>query len=506
MNAPTHPATRCASGPAAAHTSDVSPLPPAAWPTHATLRAVAHRLVDAICDAQDAVSYAPPLRTIPDRERATLQTRGIPDTGRDPLEAATELLRIVETGAARANHPRAFAFIPGPHSAVSWLGDLVTSGLNPHAGSWLQSSGAAAIELEVLRWLAARFGLPATTAGVFTSGGSLANLTALQVARDRRLAQRDRAQAVAYCSDQCHSSVAKALGVLGFAPEQLRRLPVDAAFRLDPAALARAVDADRAAGRHPWVVVANAGSTNTGSIDPLDAIADIASTRGLWLHADGAYGAAAALVPARRAAFAGLARVDSLTFDPHKWAFQTYGCACVLVRDGADLTRTFHTRPEYLRDTDTTDHAPNFWDRGIELTRPARALRFWLTLQTLGADGLARAIAHGIALGEAAAAALARTPYVECLSGPQLGIVCFRFVPPGVDDAAALDALQSRVARAVTDDGTAFVLTTVLRGQVCLRLCAISPQAGAGDVETTIARLARYAGVSPVSPVSMRST
>jgi glutamate/tyrosine decarboxylase-like PLP-dependent enzyme len=494
-----------------AHLRTGSPgaLAPDTWPTHATLRATAHRLVDAICDAQMAVADAPPVRTLTDATRSRLSDLGVPAHGRDPDTVAAELLDLVQGGMARANHPRAFAFIPGPHSALSWLGDLITTGMNPHAGSWLQSSAPAAIELEVLHWLAERFGLPATAGGLFASGGSMANLTALHVARDVRLAPEQRARAVAYCSDQCHSSVAKGLRVLGFLPHQLRRLPSDAAWRLDPDALCAVIAADRAAGLHPWLIVANAGSTNTGSIDPLSVIADIAESEGLWLHADGAYGAAAALVPARRALFAGLERVDSVSFDPHKWAFQSYGCACVVLRDGGLLRRVFHTRPEYLRDTDTDDAHPNFWDAGIELTRPARAIRFWLTLQALGADGLAQAIDHGIALGEAADAALRRTPHVERLSGPQLGIVCFRFVPPGWVDAAALDALQARVARAITDAGFAFVLTTVLGGRVCLRLCAISPLASADDVEATVSRLAVYAAQgadAPVSPVSMRST
>jgi glutamate/tyrosine decarboxylase-like PLP-dependent enzyme len=468
---------------------------PAAWLDHGDLRATAHRLVDAICDAQAGIAAQPPLRTLDAPRRALLREVGFPRRGRDVDAAADLLLDTIRAGMARANHPRFFAFIPGPQSAVAWLGDLITGGLNPHAGSWMQSSGPAAIELDVLRWLAGQFGLPPSARGVFTSGGSIANLTALHAARDLRLAPEDRGRAVAYFSDQCHSSCAKGLRVLGLLPQQLRVLPSDAHFRLDAAALRQAIAADRAAGRVPWLVVANAGSTNTGSVDPLAALADLAAAEGLWLHADGAYGAAAALVPGRRALLDGLDRVDSVSFDPHKWAFQSYGCGCVLLRDGAGLTRVFHTRPEYLRDTDTDDAeaAPNFWDCGIELTRPARALRFWLTLQALGTDGLAASIEHGFRLGEVAHAALACRPDVEIVSGPQLGIVCFRFVPAGLHDADALDALQDRVSRALTASGHAVVLTTRLRGRTCLRLCAISPEATVDDVEGTVHRLAALA-------------
>ena len=268
------------------------------------------------------------------------------------------------------DHPRFYGFIPSPASPLSFVGDMLTTGFNAHSGSWMQSSGPAAIEQGLIAWLAQRAGLPDSAGGLFVSGGSMANLTGLMLARDRMLPLEDRRRGVIYLSSQTHSSIAKGLGVLGFLPDQICKIGVDPERRLDVAALAEAITADQAIGRLPFAVVASCGTTNTGSIDDLHAVADLAARERLWLHVDGAYGASVALSGHHRSLIDGLGRADSLSWDAHKWLFQTYGCGMVLVRDRTHLPESFATSAEYLQDATAGDDTPNFWDYGIELPAP----------------------------------------------------------------------------------------------------------------------------------------
>ncbi len=422
---------------------------------------------------------------------AALRNMGVPAAGRPLPEVVDQLLNGINPWRAKMDHPRFFAFIPGPASPLSALGDLAIGMHNVHGGSWLQSSGPSAVESGLIAWLASRAGLPASAGGLFVSGGSMANLTALTVARDQKLAQQERHAGVAYVSEQTHSSVAKGLKIIGFLPEQVRRVRTDAAFRMDVDALASAIAADRAAGLKPFVVVASAGTTNTGSVDPLRAIRALCDAHGLWMHVDGAYGASAALSPAHRHLLDGMGEADSLSWDAHKWLFQTYGCGMVLLRDGAHLAQSFHTRPEYLRDAHTEADQVNYWDLGSELTRPMRAMKLWLTLQVLGSDAMGDAIAHGCQLAQWAEEALREQPCWEIASPAQLAIVNFRMVQPGLSPEAT-DALNRAISRRALEDGFATVLTTQLNGRTVLRICAIHPDATQADMRETVGRLAAY--------------
>jgi glutamate/tyrosine decarboxylase-like PLP-dependent enzyme len=315
----------------------------------------------------------------------------------------------------------------------------------------------------------------------------MANLTALAVARRVRLAD-GVAGAVCYASDQTHSSVDRALRLLGFGPEQVRRLPSDEAFRLPVAALRRAVEEDHAAGRRPFCVIASAGTTNTGAVDPLPELADLCEAGGLWLHVDGAYGAAAALAPAGRARLGGLGRAHSVALDPHKWLFQPYDTGCVLVREARWLPETFRILPEYLQDIQGGAGEVNFCDLGLELTRRFRALRLWMSLQVFGVDAFRAAVTRGLALAERAEALLRERPGWEVVTPAQLGVVTFRRAPAGVEPAAA-DRLVEHLVQAVIGDGFAMLSSTAL----VLRLCTINPRTTATDLEATIERLEQLA-------------
>ena len=305
----------------------------------------------------------------------------------------------------RADHPRYFAFIPSCQTFPGAVGDFIASALNVYAGSWMEAAGPGQVELTVLDWFKDWLGYPSSASGLLLSGGSAANMTALACARETLLGpMNDRA--VAYVSDQAHSSLARAARLLGFRPDQLRVLPADADLRLSAATLAEAIAFDVAEGRAPLFVSVSAGATNTGTIDPLDELADVCREHGVWLHVDAAYGGFAALTTRGREALRGIERADSIALDPHKWLYQPIECGALLVRQGAQLRRAFEIVPDYLKDAEVAEGEVNFSDLGLQLTRGWRALKIWLSIQTLGLDafrardrsvarpGVARRAAH----------------------------------------------------------------------------------------------------------------
>ena len=269
------------------------------------------------------------------------------ELGTDPLALLDIAERDIFSAPLRTDHPRFYAFVPSPTNFVSVLADLLTSAHNVFAGHWLASSTASQIEITVIDWLRELCGLPVTGGGILVSGGSMANLSAIATARDVKLGGPNE-RAVLYCSDQTHSSLFKGLRILGFTRDQRRSIPTDSHFRLRMDALNVMIADDRAAGRVPFCVVANGGTTNTGAIDPLNEIADLCAREQLWMHVDGAYGAAAVLTERGRTALAGIERADSITLDPHKWLFQPYELGCLLVRDTNTLRATFAVNDDDL--------------------------------------------------------------------------------------------------------------------------------------------------------------
>jgi aromatic-L-amino-acid/L-tryptophan decarboxylase len=303
----------------------------------------------------------------------------------------------------------------------------------------------------------------------------------------------DMAGAVIYCSDQTHSSVERGLAVLGFGPQQLRKLPSDGAFRLDVAALRKAVSQDIDSGLRPFCVVANAGTTNTGAIDSLPELGEFCRTNRLWLHVDGAYGAAAAFSERGRALLAGVEQADTIAIDPHKWLFQPYEIGCTLVRDASWLPQSFHILPEYLADIEREAGEVNFCDRGVQLTRMFRALKFWLSVKRFGRAAFAAAIEHGFEMAEYTEQCVCELSGWEVISPAQMGVIVFRYARADDLDTDAVDRLHHRIVDAVIEDGFAMVATTVLRGQTALRMCTINPRTTKQDIRETIARLDRYA-------------
>jgi len=451
------------------------------------MRALGYRVIDMLIEHWEELPQKPATRKA---SRATMEARlreSLPEHGANALEILDQLERDVFSHIMHLDHPRFFAFVPSPSNFVGVMADALASGFNVFAGTWLEASGPAQIELVAVDWLRRACGLPDSAGGLFVSGGSMANITALAVARHIRLNDRIEG-AMVYCSDQTHSSIERGLRILGFQNNQLRKVPSDSDFRLDASALQHAVEADRAAGQVPFSVVANAGTTNTGAIDPLPELADFCQQHGLWLHVDGAYGAAAVLCGRGQALLEGLASADSLSLDPHKWLFQPYEIGCVLVRDERWLKETFHILPEYLEDIVGREGEVNFCDRGIQLTRGFRALKLWMSLKIFGRLGFQSALDRGFELAELAEAVVRELSNWQVVSHAQMGIVTFRCAP---DDMTAeeLNRLNRELVGEMIADGFAMISSTILRGQTVLRMCTINPRTTEADIRETIKRL-----------------
>jgi glutamate/tyrosine decarboxylase-like PLP-dependent enzyme len=454
------------------------------------MRAFGYRVIDRIVDHFVSLPDKPVTRMA---SRSDLEGRlrePLPERGTDVDRVLDQLERDVWSKMMHLDHPRFFAFVPSPSNFVSAMADALVAGLNPFAGTWLEASGPAQIELVAVDWLRQLTGFPEAAGGHFVTGGSAANLTALAVARRVNLDDQSE-RAVVYFSDQTHSSIERALKLLGFSRAQMHKLPADGQFRLPVDELQRAIRNDRAAGKRPFCVVANAGTTNTGAVDPLPLLAELCAREGLWLHVDGAYGAAAVLSQEGRKRLAGLELADSLSIDPHKWLFQPYEIGCVLVRDARFLKQTFHLLPEYLEDTSRAEDEVNFYERGLQLTRCFRALKMWLSLKVFGAAAFRAAVDRGISLAELAEQALRQSSCWEIVSPAQLGIVAFRFVSEGMSDDA-INTLNLRLIEKCLQDGFALVSSTILNGRTVLRLCIINPRTTDEDVIDTIQRLEQY--------------
>jgi glutamate/tyrosine decarboxylase-like PLP-dependent enzyme len=454
------------------------------------MRKLGYRIVDLLVERSTTLKDLPATGWGSRDRLEALFREPPPEQPRDPGEVLDRLERDLFAYFMPISHPRFFAFVPGPSNMVGALAEALASGLNPFLGTWFAGSGPAEMELVTVDWLRELCGLPAEAGGLFVSGGSMANLTALCAARHVRLESRgeDPARAVVYFSDQTHSAVERAVLVLGFRPDQIRKLPAGDDLRLPLAALAREIAADRAAGRIPFCVVANAGTTNTGAVDPLPALADLCRREDLWFHADGAYGAAAVLCERGRRALAGLERVDSLSLDPHKWLFQPIEIGCVLLRDRRQLHDTFTIHPEYLRDVHSDREAVNFCDYGVQLTRGFRALKLWMSIQVFGLEAFRKAVDRGFDLAEQAEAILRESPCWEVTTPAQMGMVSFRYT--GRTDVD-LDAVQDRIVEGLRADGFAVVTSTRLRGRTALRLCTINPRTTDEDLRATIELMAR---------------
>lgn len=404
--------------------------------------------------------------------RDELIAQGIPEQPADLGHVMDLVVREVDGPGLQAASGGHMGYIAGGGIYAGALGDYIAAVTNRYAGVHYAGPGAVHLENLLLRWLSDLIGLPKGALGTLTSGGSIATLVAVVAARDARgVRARNMERSVIYATEQAHHCVRKAIAIAGLAEAPLRSVPMDARYRMDAGALERLVAEDRANGLEPFLLVATAGTTDTGAMDPLDALADVAEREELWFHVDAAYGGAFLLVEEMRAGFAGIERADSVVIDPHKGLFLPYGTGAVLVRDPAHLAASHGLRGAYLQDaTDALDE-PSPADLSPELTRHFRGLRMWLPLQV---HGLAR---YRAALEEKRLLALLFYERVQALGfevgpEPDLSVAMFRWVPEGADDAQA-NAFNQRLLGTILDDGRVFLSSTTVDGVFWIRVAVL---------------------------------
>lgn len=368
--------------------------------------------------------------------------------------------------------PGYLAYIPGGGVFHSALADFIAKSVNRYVGYWYMAPAIVQIEWTVIRWFCEIVGYGPETGGVLTSGGSMASLTALIAARTTRLPE-DFRNGVVYVTSQTHYSIAKAVLLAGFPARCLRTIDVDATFRMDAGALRAAVAADRAAGLTPFMVVGSAGTTNTGAVDPLDDLADVADREGMWLHVDGAYGAFFVLTETGRKALRGIERADSITLDPHKALCMPYGTGALLVRDMASLKDTFGARAEYLPPMNDVEGEVDFCGLSPELSRDWRGLRLWLPLKMHGLGPFRENLEEKLVLAREAEQALRAIPHVEMVASPQLTVLAFRLNPHDRSEEA-LDALNHQLLEGITRRQRILLSPTRLDGRFALRVALLS--------------------------------
>ncbi|MYD10581.1 MAG: aminotransferase class I/II-fold pyridoxal phosphate-dependent enzyme [Chloroflexi bacterium] len=460
------------------------------------MREMGYRIIDMLVDYTGAQSQFPVTRALDHATFEEILQEPLPENGSDWRDVLEQFERQVLTTIDHLDHPRFFAYIPSPSNFVGAMADTLASGYNIFNALYPLGTGAAQIERLAVSWLRRLCGMPEDAGGLFVSGGSVANLTGLAVARQIQL-NGDMRDAVVYCSDQAHFVISRGLRILGFAPEQLREIHADENFRLPMAELERAIAADRAAGKRPFCIAATAGTTNTGAVDPLADLADLCERQGLWLHVDGAYGASACLTDRGKTALAGIERAHSLTWDSHKWLFQPVECSALLVRDRHWLGETFKDTAHFLADAEThskeeVGEEMNYMYQGIQLTRYFRALKFWMSLKVFGLGAMRVAIERGFKLAELAESLLRESGNWEIVTPAQMAIVTFRYKPDDGDQALA-DTVTNELTGAMAANGFAFASSTQLLGRPVMRLVTNNPRTTPSDLRQTVILMGRLA-------------
>jgi aromatic-L-amino-acid decarboxylase len=458
-----------------------------------TVRAMGYRIVDIIADELADPARRPPRPPMQSNEILEALFDGpIPQGGVAPDELLTTIQNHLLPASTNLLHPRWMGYVLAGSLPLAGLIGALTSTLNltPY------DPANTRLVMTVTRWLGEMLGFAKNAAGYMTTGGSWANLVGLAVARVRSAGWEVRMEGlaghptlVAYVSEEGHSCLDKSMGILGMGRNQLRKIPVDSDYRIQVEALEEAIRADRTAGLQPYCLIGNAGTVNTGAVDPLDALAETAVRHNVWFHVDGAYGAFAALVPEYRSLFAGIERADSLAVDPHKWLNIPIEAGCILVRDWTDLTDTFSLVPPYLRAA--TGDGLRLVNCGFELTRSNRVLKVWVALRQYGVERYTQLIANHLVLTRHLAAWVEEADDFEVMSEPSLSICCFRYVPPDLKQRAEeveayLSELNQAIEMALVEDGRALVSGTELQGKRVLRSCIVNHRVTQAGVEETL--------------------
>jgi len=440
-----------------------------------TFRAEAHRLVEWIAAYLEGAERYPVLpRVRPGEVRQSLEAA--PPRRAEPLDTiVSDVERLIVPGLTHWNHPGFFAYFANSSPGPAVLAEALAAAFNANAMLWKTAPAATELEIVVLDWLRQMLGLPEGLFGVIQDTASTSTLVALAAAREavpglgvRRRGLVGQARLRMYASEHAHSSVEKAGIVLGIGQDGFRAVPADDAYRMDPAALARAVAEDRSAGFTPFAVTATVGTTSSTSIDPVAAIADVCARESLWLHVDTAYAGSAAVVPELRWVLAGCERADSIVVNPHKWMFVPVDLSVIYTRRPDQVRAAFSLLPEYLRTAEEAV-APNLMDYGVSLGRRFRALKLWMVIRAFGVEGIVARLREHVRLAAVFRSLVEADPAFEVAAPSPLSVVCFRARFPGAPPEEE-DRLNSEVMDAVNASGEAYLSHTRLKGRTVLRL------------------------------------
>lgn len=456
------------------------------------LRALAHHMIDDAVDYLSGIGGQASWRPIPEAAHTSYR-QPLPETG-EAVETIYEDFKTHILPYTKGNiHPRFFAWVQGTGTFTGALADLLASVMNPNAA--IGDHAAMYIDRQVVDWSKQLFGFPADSSGLLVSGGSIANITAIAVARNafsehirsKGLYGVDRPLTL-YCSSETHSCLQKAAEMIGIGAEGLRKVPVDADYRMNVPALRQMLAADRAEGKQPFCIVGNAGTVNTGAIDPLDELLALCREQGLWFHIDGAYGALAKLTPEFAPALKAIEEADSLAFDFHKWLYVNYEVGAVLIRDAKAHRAAFALQPNYLLSHERglpggPDPITNY---GMELSRGFKALKIWMSLREHGAGKYRRLIRQNIAQAFYLGQRVSECEDLELLTPVVLNIVCFRYHPRDGRSTESLNALNKEILMQLTETGIASPSYTILNGQYAIRVCIVNHRTRKSDLDAVL--------------------
>jgi aromatic-L-amino-acid/L-tryptophan decarboxylase len=460
------------------------------------IRQLGHRMVDDMVTYLQTVRERPVWQPVPPDVGAQFD-QPVPTHSQGAERAYEDFTRYVLPYPMGNIHPRFWGWVIGTGTPLGVLAEMLAAGMNPNVGGG--NHVANLVELQVLNWCKEMLGYPPESSGLLVSGASMANLIGLTVARNAKAGyelrkdglQASKPRMVVYGSQEMHSSVQKAVELLGLGSDALRRVGVDGEYQIDVHALDESIARDRDAGHHPFCVVGNAGTVNTGAIDDLDALADICARQDLWLHVDGAFGALAALSPALRPLLKGMERADSLAFDMHKWMYVPYEVGCILVRREADQRLAFSLTPAYLAHADRGLAAGSVWfsDYGIQLSRGFRALKVWMSLKEHGSEKYGRLIQQNVDQARYLAGLVDAASDLQRLAPVSLNIVCFRFV---VDrDDATLNRLNEEIVIQLHERGIAVPSYATINGKYALRVAITNHRSRYQDFDLLVREVVR---------------
>ena len=474
-------------------------LDPKDW---TSMRELGHKMLDDMFDYMQTIRERPVWRHAPDQVKIHFN-RAVPLDPQPPEKIYQEFLEQILPHPVENIHPRFWGWVLGPGTAIGTLAELLTATMNVGSSGGLAYNSANYVEYQVIDWVKEMLGFPGSASGLLTSGCSAANLIGLAVARNAKAGydlRREGVQAgqhkmVLYASQQIHSSIQKAVELLGLGSDALRIIGFNDKFQIDLQALEKTIARDREDGYMPFCVVGAAGTTDTGAVDDLNSLADICEQENLWLHVDGAFGAWAALAPDARHIISGMERADSLALDLHKWMYMPYEIGCVLVRSEEEHRKTFSLTPVYLTHGDgdkglSGEDLPWLSDYGFQLSRGFRALKAWMSLKEHGARKYGRLIQQNIDQAHYLAELVIAAPELELVAPVTLNVVCFRYIGTN-QDKVNLDELNKQIVTELQEGGVVVVSGSIVNGKYILHVANVNHRTLRGDFDVLIEEVIR---------------